>query len=123
MNSWDRVSTPAIRIREAMDRAGKKQIDLVNETGLQKSAISRYISGEYEPKQTALYKIGKALDVSEMWLAGYDIPMERTKSQKNNDAISDIVVRLRTDENFLLAVEKIYAFSPDKLESFLHLLD
>lgn len=123
LNSWERVSTPAIRIREAMDRAGKKQIDLVNETGLQKSAISRYISGEYEPKQTALYKMGKVLDVSEMWLAGYDIPMERPQEQKNNDAIADIVVRLRTDEKFLSAVKKIYSFAPDKLDSFLHLLE
>lgn len=67
--------------------------------------------------------MGRVLDVAEMWLAGYDIPMDRPQEQKNNDAISDIVVRLRTDENFLLAVEKIYAFSPDKLASFLHLLD
>ena len=67
--------------------------------------------------------MGKALDVAEMWLAGYDIPMERPQSQKNNDAISDIVVRLRTDEKFLLAVKKIYDFRPEKLDSFLQLLD
>ena len=82
-----------------------------------------YLAGKVEPKSDRLYKIAKSLDVSESWLLGYDVPMERTQSQKNNDAISDIVVRLRTDENFLLAVEKIYAFSPDKLASFLHLLD
>ena len=67
--------------------------------------------------------MGRVLDVAEMWLAGYDIPMERPKSQKNNDAISDIVVKLRTDDKFLSAVKKIYDFAPEKLESFLRLLD
>lgn len=100
-----------------------KQVELAERTGISKQSINCYVSGKYEPKQEALYKMGKALDVAEMWLAGYDIPMERPKSQKNNDAISDIVVRLRTDEKFLLAVKKIYDFEPEKLDSFLHLLD
>lgn len=100
-----------------------KQVELAERTGISKQSINCYVSGKYEPKQEALYKMGKALDVAEMWLAGYDIPMERPKSQKNNDAISDIVIRLRTDEKFLLAVKKIYDFRPEKLDSFLQLLD
>lgn len=67
--------------------------------------------------------MGKALDVAEMWLAGYDIPVERPQEQKNNDIISDIVVRLRKDEKFLSAVKKLYSLAPDKLESLLHLLE
>ena len=67
--------------------------------------------------------MGRALDVAEMWLAGYDIPMERPQEQKNNDAISDIVVRLRTDDRFLLAVKRIYGLENEKLESLLNLLD
>ena len=54
-----------------------KQVDLVEKTGLGKSAISQYCSGVYEPKQRALYKLAKALDVSEAWLMGYDVGMER----------------------------------------------
>ena len=57
------------------------------------------------------------------WLMGYDVPIERPQKQKDNDAISDIVERLRTDEKFLLAVKKIYDFKPEKLDSFLYLLD
>ncbi len=54
-----------------------RQADLVNLTGIGKSSISTYISGEYEPKQKNIYKIAKALDVSEAWLMGLDVPMER----------------------------------------------
>lgn len=121
--SFNRTSTTPERLREAMTAKEKKQIDLVRETGIDKGSISNYLSGRYEPKQEAIYKLAKALDVSEMWLWGYDVPQERPKEQKNNDAIADIVVRLRTDEKFLLAVEKVYRFDTDKLESLLHLLD
>lgn len=66
--------------------------------------------------------MGRALDVAEMWLAGYDIPMERPKEQKNNDALSDIVVMLRTDEEFFSIVDKISKMDPEKRKSLNALL-
>lgn len=65
------------RLQIALDARGMKQVDLVNITGIGKSSISTYLSGEYEPKQKNLYKLAQALDVSESWLMGYDVPMER----------------------------------------------
>lgn len=106
-----------------MDRAGKKQVDLVRETGLQKSAISRYISGEYEPKQEALYKMGKALDVAEMWLAGYDIPMERPVAQKENDQLVDLVERIKKERDFRQLIMKISRLKPQQLEAVKNLLE
>lgn len=55
-----------------------KQVDIVEKTGLGKSAVSQYYSGKYEPKQKGIYLIAKALDVNEAWLMGFDVPMERT---------------------------------------------
>lgn len=54
-----------------------KQSELVEKTKIGKSSISTYISGAYEPKQKNIYKIAKALDVSEAWLMGMDVSMER----------------------------------------------
>ena len=71
------MATIANRIKEAMTIRGMKQVDLVSLTGIGKSSISTYLSGEYEPKQRNIYKIAKALDVSEAWLMGEDVPMER----------------------------------------------
>ena len=99
-----------------------KQAELAELTGISKQSINCYVSGRYEPKQEALYKMGRALDVAEMWLAGYDIPMERPKEQKNNDALSDIVVMLRTDEEFFSIVEKISKMDPEKRKSLNALL-
>ena len=126
-SAFNRISTTPERLREAMNATGKKQVDLVRATGIDKGSISNYLSGRYEPKQEAIYKLAIALNVSEMWLWGYDVPAERheepAKKEKKNDAIADIVVKLRTDDKFLQAVKKIYDFDSDKLDSFLNLID
>lgn len=90
----------AQRLRKAMDTKGKKQADLVRETGLDRGSISSYLSGKYEPKQKAIYKLSQALDVSEAWLLGYDVPMARTDDQKKNDQLAKLIVKLRSDEGF-----------------------
>ena len=54
----------ADRLREALAAAGKKQADLMRETGLDRGAISSYLSGKYEPKQKAIYLMARALDVN-----------------------------------------------------------
>lgn len=123
MSDFVQVASIANRLREAMDMRKKKQVDLERETGINRSAISRYLSGEYEPKNKPIYELAKALDVSEQWLMGYDVPMERPKVQKNNDAISDIVLLLRSDEDFLQIVLKISKMDSEKRKSLNALLD
>lgn len=72
-----RVDTCANRLRKALNIRGMRQSDLCRITKIPKSAISQYLSGDFEPKQDRIYIISKALDVSEAWLIGYDVPMER----------------------------------------------
>lgn len=117
MANIKKISTTKERLREAMTAAGKKQVDLVNETGLQKSAISRYLSGEYEPKQDAVYLIARALDVSEMWLWGYDVPMERPPEQKKSDQLAELIDKLRADSDFFEAVVLLSKLSTEQYES------
>lgn len=107
MAQFKQITSIANRLREAMYIRDKKQIDLVRETGINRSAISRYLSGEYEPKNKPIYELARALDVSEQWLMGYDVSMERSQEQKNNDAFNDIVKRLQTDPEFFSAVEAL----------------
>ncbi len=71
------MATIAERIKKALELQNMKQADLVEKTGIGKSSISTYISGEYEPKQRNIYKLAKALNVNESWLMGYDVPIYR----------------------------------------------
>lgn len=71
------MSSMAERIQKAMDLRGMKQVDLCERTGIGKSSISTYLSGEYEPKQRNLYKIAEALEINVGWLMGAaGVPME-----------------------------------------------
>ena len=100
MNQLERISTTPERLREAMKDSGKKQIDIATETGLSHSTISRYLSGRMEPKQKAIALMARVLNVSEMWLWGYDVPQNRTLEQKKNDDLVKVIVQLRKDPEF-----------------------
>ena len=60
------------RIRQAMNEKRIKQADLVRATGISKSTISGYLSGRYIPRQSSIYKLAQALNVSIEWLMGFD---------------------------------------------------
>ena len=87
MEKYERVESVAIRLRKAMNISGKTQADLVRETGIGKSNLSRYISGKFDPKSDTVYKLANALNVAEMWLWGCDVPMERQVEIKKEQPI------------------------------------
>lgn len=72
----DKVSC-AQRIREGLRIRNMLQKDLCDKTGIPKSAMSQYCNGAFEPKQDRVSRIAESLNVSEAWLMGYDVPMER----------------------------------------------
>ena len=71
------MSTLADRLKEGMSLRGLRQADIVEKTGINKGALSSYISGRYQPKQNNIFLLARALDVNEAWLMGADVPMER----------------------------------------------
>lgn len=80
------MSIVSERLRYAMKLRNMKQVDLVEKTGIGKSSISTYLSGEYFPKQTNTYKLAEALRVNPSWLMGNDVPMEDTSFLPENVA-------------------------------------
>lgn len=71
------VDTFSNRLNQAMRIRNIKAAELSDKTGISKSSLSEYINGKYEAKQDGVYLLAKALDVSEAWLMGLDVPMER----------------------------------------------
>ena len=95
------------RLRKAMNASGMKAADVCHKTGIPKSAMSYYLSGRSEPKADRLYLLCKVLDVSEAWMLGYDVEMAKTKAQKNNDTLADIVAKFKTDDSFAKFLEAL----------------
>lgn len=69
--------TFANRLKKALDYNNMKPVELANKTGINKSLISNYLSGSFKAKQNKLDVIARVLNVSEAWLMGYDVDMDR----------------------------------------------
>ena len=123
MGGRKQVATAAERIQQAMEAAGKKQTDLVEATGLNKSTISRYLAGQVEPKQKAIIALARFLDVSEMWLWGYDVPKERTPSQRKTDKMAELFDVLLRDPTLLDMVDKLSKMDSEQRASYQQIMN
>lgn len=88
----------SIRLKQIMAERRLKQVDIVNlakpyceqyNVKLSKSDLSQFVSGKVEPGQWKLTILGLALDVSEAWLMGLDVPRSRSE-QPATDAGSGL---------------------------------
>ena len=95
------------RLKEALDLRDVKAIDLSRKTGIPKGAISYYLAGKSVPRADRVHQIAVALDVSEAWLLGYDVPAVRTKEQKKNDDLVQVIAQLRKDPEFFEVVSML----------------
>lgn len=101
------------RVSEALSIRGMKAAELVERSGVSKSAISGYTLQKWQPKQKPLLAMAKVLDVSEMWLAGFNVPMERPFEQKKADEIILVTQRLRSNEKFFNLVKNLSTLNED----------
>lgn len=116
-----KVATISDRLRVAMVEKECSQSELSRMAGIDRAAISRYLSGSYEPKQDALEKMAYALGVTDKWLSGYDAP-KTALTQKTNQIIAAADLRMQDDPDFLAAVELIRSLTPDKLSALVTML-
>lgn len=65
------------RLRYAMTKRNLAQVDICKRTGIEKSLLNKYLSGTSNAKQDKIAALARALDVNEVWLMGYDAPMQR----------------------------------------------
>lgn len=79
----------AYRLQQIMDERNLKQAEIVElcqpickkyKERLGKNDLSQYVSGKVVPGQRKLTILAEALNVSESWLMGYDVPAERNIS-------------------------------------------
>lgn len=110
------------RIAEALEIRNMKQVELAEKTGLSSPQINSWKNQRWQPKQTALHLMAKALDVSEMWLAGYDTPMERPIEQKKADQLALLVKLFKENpqlNNIFSMISKLDQEQIDTIEKLL----
>jgi len=88
------------RLKVIMRERGLKQIDILNLTKVQseihggkvtKQDLSQYIQEKIEPNQRKLELLAQALDVSEAWLMGFDVPMLKQEIDAQDETKNELI--------------------------------
>ena len=121
--------TTADRLKYLMEVRHLRQVDILRaiepycrEYGvkLERNALSQYVSGKAVPRQDKLTVLGLGLGVSEAWLMGYDVPMERRDELASDDEpTKEGFIRLITSlsverQQMILALMKEFSESSSK---------
>ena len=80
------------------------------------STVARIESGSIDIPQSKIVKFAEVLGVPIAYL------MDWEEEEKKNDVLSDIVVRMRTDDDFLSVVETLSKLDAEKLNGVKQML-
>lgn len=111
MDNYERQN----RIEVALKLKGMKAVELCEKANISKSSLSHWMKQHWQPKQNALMAMARALDVSEMWLAGYDVDIKRPVEQVRMDKLAQHVHRLKGDDRLLNISISICSLNSDQL--------
>ena len=99
------------RIKYRREELEMSQEELARRLGYKsRSSINKIEKDASGLPQTKIEAIANALQTTPAYIMGWE------EEQKNNDIISDIVVRLRTDEKFLSVVSSISKLDDAELQ-------
>ena len=76
----------SVRLKIAMENMNLSAIELSRKTNINRSIISQWLKGQYKAKQDKLSILSDVLNVSEVWLMGYDVPMKKPTPKNNISA-------------------------------------
>lgn len=119
-------TTFAKRLTQALKIRGITAAEFSRRMGISEAVISQYRSGKYEPKQDRLDEFAKALDVSEGWLMGYDVPMERQSPEESNkpaDNVDELVDAIRSDPRKYLLAKRLFELSDSEFDRIERVFD
>ena len=112
----------AKNLRYYMESRGKSQKELAEIVGVSAPTVNDWLKAKKYPRIDKIEIMSNYFGILKS-----DLIEEKTEEhremQKKNDIISDVVIRMQTDETFSAAVESLYKLDEKKLLSILALLD
>ena len=98
------------RIKQRRKQLGMSADKLAEILGKDRSTIYRYEKGDIENMPLDILEpIAKALNTTPQYLMGWE------EAEKNNDIITDAVIKMRTNADFLSVVECLLSLDEEKL--------
>lgn len=84
------------RLKKILKIRNMKQVELCEKTKLSSGLINKYLKGKAFARQDKLSLLAEALDTNEVWLMGYDVPMDRNYGKTKITEID--IINLSTNE-------------------------
>ena len=112
----------AANLQRYMDLNNKSRRDVSEALGVSYYTFTDWVKGKKYPRMDKVEKLAAYFGILKSDLIE-DKGEEHLEMQKKNDILSDIVIRMQTDDEFLSAVEALYKVDRKKLSSVLALLD
>jgi repressor LexA len=111
----------ASNLRRYMDISGKSRREVSEALGVSYYTFSDWVNGK------KYHRMGKVEALAQYFgILKSDLIEEKTEEhremQKKNDALSDIIIAMRTDDEFMSIVEAIYKMDKEKRSSLLAFL-
>lgn len=107
----------ARKIRELRKERGLTLEQVGDMVGVGKSTVRKWETGMIaNMKRDKISALAKALGTTPAYLMNWE------EEQKKNDIQADIILRMRTDSEFMSAVENLYKLDKDKLQSINQML-
>ena len=105
-----------------MEINGKTRKDVSEAIGVSYYTFTDWVKGKKYPRMDKVEKLASYFGILKSDLIE-EKSEEHREMQKKNDIISDVVIRMQTDQTFYAAVESLYKLDEKKLLSILALLD
>lgn len=106
------------KIKKRRMELGMSQRELARRMGYSdNSTLARIEQGKVDVYQNKIVQFSEVLGVSVAYL------MDWEEEQKKNDIQADIILKMRTDSDFMSVVETLYKLDKDKLQSINQMLN
>lgn len=109
----------AKNLRKYMERAGKTQKDLSEIVGVSTATFSDWINGKKYPRIDKIEILANYFGILKSDLIEDKMTDEK---EKDNETLASIIVRLRTDEDFLKVVETLNTLDSVRLKGVMEML-
>lgn len=84
------------RLKKILKIRNMKQVELCEKTQLSSGLINKYLKGKALARQDKLTILAQALDTNEVWLMGYNVPMDKNYGKTKLTEIN--IINLATNE-------------------------
>lgn len=106
-------------LKRYIQQSGKDRRELAEIWGFPYSTVTEWINGKKYPRIDRIEIMADYFGIQKSDLIEEKLTEEK---EKDNDMLADIIVRMRTDEDFRLLVERLYVLDSTKIEGVSRML-